>query len=40
MQLFQATNINEAYKMSNLSRMLNTQNFSTFDASIFSTEKD
>ncbi|RDY23455.1 DNA replication protein DnaC [Romboutsia maritimum] len=33
------TIINEAYKMSNLSRMLNTQNFSTLDTSIFSDEK-
>lgn len=32
--------INQAYNMSNLSRMLNTQNFSTFDASKFSTERD
>lgn len=31
--------INEAYKMSNLSRMLQSQNFSTFDASVFSTDK-
>lgn len=30
--------INEAYKMSNLSRMLNTQNFTTLDTSIFSDE--
>ncbi len=32
--------INNAYSMSNLSRILNMQNFSTFDASKFSTEKD
>lgn len=31
--------INEAYKMSNLSRVLQSQNFSTFDISVFSTEK-
>ncbi|MGL5694882.1 MAG: ATP-binding protein, partial [Peptostreptococcaceae bacterium] len=31
--------INNAYKMSNLSRVLDSQNFSTLDASIFSTEK-
>lgn len=30
--------INEAYKMSNLSRMLDIQNFSTVDTSIFSNE--
>ena len=32
--------INNAYSMSNLSRILNTQNFSTFDASKFSIERD
>ena len=32
--------INEAYKMSNLSRMLKTQNFSTLIHTIFSIEKD
>lgn len=32
--------INESYKMSNLSRMLESQNFTTFDSSVFSTEKD
>ncbi len=31
--------VNEAYKMSNLSRMLNTQNFSNFDGSLFSAKK-
>lgn len=31
--------INEAYKMSNISRSLETQNFSTLDTSIFSKEK-
>ena len=31
--------VNEAYKMSNLSRMLNTQNFSNFDGSLFSLER-
>lgn len=30
--------INEAYKMSNLSRVLENQNFSTFDASVFSSQ--
>lgn len=30
--------INEAYKMSNLSRMLESQNFSTIDPSLFSTD--
>lgn len=32
--------INNAYNMSNLSRVLNTQNFSTFDPSKFSIERD
>jgi DNA replication protein DnaC len=32
--------INQAYSMSNLSRILNTQNFSTFDHSKFSMERD
>ena len=32
--------INEAYKMSNISRMLEKENFSTLDTSIFSSEKD
>ena len=32
--------INQAYSMSNLSRILNTQNFSTFDPSKFSMERD
>jgi DNA replication protein DnaC len=32
--------INEAYSMSNLSRVLNTQNFSSFDASIFSSKRE
>lgn len=32
--------INEAYKMSNLSRMLDKENFSTFDLSLFSAGKD
>lgn len=32
--------VNEAYNMSNLSRVLHNQNFSTFDASIFSQERD
>lgn len=32
--------INNAYNMSNLSRMLNTQNFSTFDPSKFSIDRD
>ncbi|MGL6105529.1 ATP-binding protein [Romboutsia sp.] len=31
--------INEAYKMSNLSRVLETQNFSTINTSVFSDEK-
>lgn len=31
--------INDAYKMSNLSRVLDTQNFSTLDTSIFSKDK-
>ena len=31
--------VNEAYKMSNLSRMLNTQNFSNFDGSLFLQKK-
>ncbi|WP_195251908.1 ATP-binding protein [Romboutsia sp. 1001713B170207_170306_H8] len=31
--------INDAYKMSNLSRVLDSQNFSTLDTSIFSKEK-
>lgn len=31
--------INEAYKMSNLSRVLDSQNFDTFDSSVFSPEK-
>lgn len=31
--------VNEAYKMSNLSRILNTQNFSNFDGSLFSPKK-
>ena len=31
--------INDAYKMSNLSRVLESQNFSTLDTSIFSREK-
>lgn len=31
--------INEAYKMSNLDRILNKENFSNFDISIFSSEK-
>ncbi len=31
--------VNEAYKMSNLSRVLNKQNFSTFDPSIFSPNR-
>lgn len=30
--------INDAYKMSNLSRVLENQNFTTFDASVFSTQ--
>lgn len=32
--------INEAYKMSNISRMLEKENFTTLDTSIFSSEKD
>lgn len=32
--------INEAYHMSNLSRILHHQNFSTFDESIFSTQRE
>ena len=32
--------INEAYKMSNISRMLEKENFTTLDTSIFSPEKD
>ena len=32
--------VNEAYNMSNLSRVLHNQNFSTFDDSIFSNERD
>lgn len=32
--------INEAYHMSNLSRVLHNQNFSTFDESIFSTQSE
>ncbi|MCG4734977.1 DNA replication protein DnaC, partial [Casaltella massiliensis] len=32
--------INEAYHMSNLSRVLHYQNFSTFDESIFSTQRE
>ncbi|MBQ9014268.1 MAG: ATP-binding protein, partial [Bacilli bacterium] len=32
--------INEAYKMSNISRMLEKENFATLDTSIFSSEKD
>ena len=32
--------INEAYRMSNISRMLEKENFTTLDTSIFSSEKD
>ena len=32
--------INESYKMSNISRMLEKENFTTLDTSIFSSEKD
>ncbi|MEF9992695.1 MAG: ATP-binding protein [Paraclostridium sp.] len=32
--------VNEAYNMSNLSRVLHNQNFSTFDGSIFSTKRE
>ena len=32
--------ISEAYKMSNISRMLEKENFTTLDTSIFSSEKD
>lgn len=32
--------VNEAYNMSNLSRVLHNQNFSTFDASVFSTKRE